>query len=246
MMGSQPSSNFLGIEVSSFSFSSLPFMRAFVICFVKAKFTALALGLLASFCKNFITSEMWQSSKSKSLQSKAMGLSSPRLEKISAVLSQAVSAVLAVSGNFARFALGVETLPTPIILPLIVGGAATCGALALLVVVIVQTLATLLSLASFSFSSLSHLARNSAINLIFSLILTWMAFAVVVILLSISLLGITFNFKRLTSEASLSTLEAIVSILSSFSSTDLLKAVCVLINSLSMASRPEGTLLLLL
>src|SRR5215204_3615808 len=148
-----------------------------------------------------------------------MGSLFPRLEKISAVLSQAVSAVLAVSGSFVRFALGVETLPTPIILPLIVGDAATCESLSLLVVVIVQTLATLFSLASFSFSSLSHLARNSAINLIFSLILTWMAFAVVVILLSI---------------------------LSSFSSTDLLKEVCVLINSLSMASRPEGTLLLLL
>src|SRR5215212_12157319 len=172
-----------------------------------------------------------------------MGSLFPRLEKISAVLSTAVSAI---SGSFERFALGVETLPTPIILPLIVGGASTCEDLALLVVVIVQTLATLFSLASFSFSSLSHLARNSTINLIFSLILTWMAFAVVVILLSISLLGITFNFKRLTSEASLSTLEAIISILSSFSSTDLLKAICVLINSLSMASRPEGTLLLLL
>src|SRR5215207_9149706 len=162
------------------------------------------------------------------------------------LLSQAVSAVLAISGSFVRFALGVETLPTPIISPLMVGGVATCESLSLLVVVIVQTLATLFSLASFSFSSLSHLARNSTINLIFSLILTWMAFAVVTILLSISLLGITFNFKRLTSEASLSTLEAIISILSSFSSTDLLKAVCVLINSLSIASRPEGTFLLLL
>ena len=55
-----------------------------------------------------------------------MGSLFPRLEKISAVLSQAVSAVLALSGSFVRFALGVETLPTPIILPLIVGGAATC------------------------------------------------------------------------------------------------------------------------
>src|SRR5215203_7350905 len=112
-----------------------------------------------------------------------MRSSSPMLEKISAVLSQAVSAVLTVSGSFAGFALEVETLPTPILSPLLVGGAATCGTLALLVVVIVQTLATLFSLASFSFSSLSHLARNSAINLIFSLILTWMEFAVVVILL---------------------------------------------------------------
>ena len=51
-----------------------------------------------------------------------MGSSSPRLEKISAVLSQAISAVLAISGSFVRFALGVEKLATPIILPLIVGG----------------------------------------------------------------------------------------------------------------------------
>jgi hypothetical protein len=69
------------------------------------------------------------------------------LEKISAVLSLAVSAI---SGSFVRFALGVETLPKPIILPLIVGGAATCESLSLLVVVIVQTLAILFSLASFS------------------------------------------------------------------------------------------------
>src|SRR5215207_4150254 len=103
-----------------------------------------------------------------------MGSLSPMLEKISAVLSQAVTAVLAVSGNFARFVLGVETLPTPIILPLIVGGLATCEASTLLVVVIVQTLAILFSLASFS--SLSHLACNSAIILILSLIRTWIAF----------------------------------------------------------------------
>jgi hypothetical protein len=38
------------------------------------------------------------------------------LEKISAVLSQAVSAVLAVSGSFSRFASEVETLLTPILL----------------------------------------------------------------------------------------------------------------------------------
>jgi hypothetical protein len=72
-----------------------------------------------------------------------MGSSSPILEKISAVLSQAISAVLAVSGSFSRFALEVKTLLTPILLLLIVGGAATCVALALLVVVIVQTLAIL-------------------------------------------------------------------------------------------------------
>src|SRR5215203_2355271 len=174
-----------------------------------------------------------------------MGSLFPRLEKISAVLSQAVSAVLAISGSFVRFALGVETLPTPIILPLIVGGVATCEELALLVVVIVQTLATLFSLASFSFSSLSHLACNSANILILSLIRTCMAF-VLANLASLTSSGITFNFKRSTSRARLSTLEARTSILPSFSSTVLLKEVCVLINSLSITSRPEGTLLLLL
>src|SRR5215208_3552024 len=171
-----------------------------------------------------------------------MGSLSPIFRKISAVLSQTVSAV---SGNFSRFALGVETLPTPIILPLIVGGAATCEESTLLVVVIVHTLATLFSLASFSFSSLSHLACNSTNNLILSLILTWMAF-VLANLASSTFSGITFNFKRSTSRARLSTLKARTSILPSFSSTVLLKAVCVLINSLSITSRPEGTLLLLL
>ena len=53
MMGSQPFSNFLGIEASCLSFSSLTCMRALVICFVKAMLIALALGLLASFCKKY-------------------------------------------------------------------------------------------------------------------------------------------------------------------------------------------------
>jgi hypothetical protein len=54
-------------------------MRAFVICFVKATFIELALGLKASFCKNKITSNMLQPSTSKSL--KEIELSSPILQK---------------------------------------------------------------------------------------------------------------------------------------------------------------------
>src|SRR5215217_2419583 len=114
MMGFQPSSNFLGIEASRFNFSSLICMRAFVICFVKAIFIALALGLLENFCKNLITSEILQSSKSKSLLSKVKELLSPILRNFLALLSEIVSVIL---GNFVE---GVGTFPTPIILPLIV------------------------------------------------------------------------------------------------------------------------------
>src|SRR5215216_1613644 len=66
MMGSQPYSCFLGIEALCFIFSFLIFMRASVMCFVKVMFIALALGLLASFCRNLITSEILQPSRSKS------------------------------------------------------------------------------------------------------------------------------------------------------------------------------------
>src|SRR3954468_14510237 len=66
MMGSQLSSTFLGIEALCFNFSSLILMRESVMCLVKATFISLALGLLASFCRNIITSEILQPSISKS------------------------------------------------------------------------------------------------------------------------------------------------------------------------------------
>jgi hypothetical protein len=56
-------------------------MRALVICFVKAIFIELALGLLESFFKNKIASEILQPSTSKSLLSKVVELSSPYSEK---------------------------------------------------------------------------------------------------------------------------------------------------------------------
>jgi hypothetical protein len=77
MMGSQPSSNFMGIEAFCFNFSSLIFMGALVICLVKATFKDLALGVKVSFCKNKITSDILQASTSKSL--KEIELSSPTL-----------------------------------------------------------------------------------------------------------------------------------------------------------------------
>jgi hypothetical protein len=82
MMGSQPSSNFLAIEAFCFNFSSLIFMRALIICLVKAIFIGLALGVKASFCKNKITSDILQPTTSKSL--KEIELSSHILQKISA------------------------------------------------------------------------------------------------------------------------------------------------------------------
>src|SRR3954468_13809275 len=50
-IGSQPSSSFLGIEVSNLSFSSLPLIREMVICSVKAMLSVLVWGSLAILCK---------------------------------------------------------------------------------------------------------------------------------------------------------------------------------------------------
>src|SRR3954467_1297580 len=66
IMGSQLSSTFLGIEALCFSFSSLIFKRASVMCLVKATCISLASVLIASFCRNIITSEILQPSISKS------------------------------------------------------------------------------------------------------------------------------------------------------------------------------------
>src|SRR3954468_14310735 len=65
-MSSQLSSTFLGIESLCFSFSSLISTKAFVMCLVKATCISLESGLLASFCRNIITSEILQPSISKS------------------------------------------------------------------------------------------------------------------------------------------------------------------------------------
>src|SRR3954465_9687101 len=66
IMGSQLSSTFQGIEDLCFSFSYLILTRASVMCLVRETCISLASGLLASFCRNIITSEILQPLISKS------------------------------------------------------------------------------------------------------------------------------------------------------------------------------------
>src|SRR3954462_7686906 len=65
-MGTQLTSTFLGIESLCFNLSSLILTRASVMCLVKVTCISLASGLLASFYRNIITSELLQPSISKS------------------------------------------------------------------------------------------------------------------------------------------------------------------------------------
>src|ERR1041385_944675 len=76
IIGSQPSSSFLGMEASTLSFSSLALMREFVICSVKARLSVLVWGSLDILCNKPITSERVQLSKSISLLSKVVVVSS--------------------------------------------------------------------------------------------------------------------------------------------------------------------------
>src|SRR3954463_14788488 len=69
IIGSQPSSSFLGMEASTLSFSSLDLMRALVICSVKAILSVLVWGSLDILCRKPITSGKVQLSKSRSLLS---------------------------------------------------------------------------------------------------------------------------------------------------------------------------------
>src|SRR3954471_24327472 len=69
IIGSQPSSRFLGMEASSLSFSSLTLIRALVICSVKASLSVLVWGSLDILCRKPITSGKVQFSKSISLLS---------------------------------------------------------------------------------------------------------------------------------------------------------------------------------
>src|ERR1041384_2449078 len=69
IIGSQPSSRFLGMEASSLSFSSLTLIIALVICSVKARLSVLVWGSLDILCRKPITSGRVQLSKSRSLLS---------------------------------------------------------------------------------------------------------------------------------------------------------------------------------
>src|ERR1043165_3705724 len=69
IIGSQPSSIFLGTEASSIGFSSLTLIRAFVICSMKARLSVLVWGSVYILCRKPITSGKMQLSKSRSLLS---------------------------------------------------------------------------------------------------------------------------------------------------------------------------------
>src|SRR3954462_7110761 len=51
IIGSQPSSSFLGMEASTLSFSSLTLIKALVICSVKARLSVLVWGSLELLCR---------------------------------------------------------------------------------------------------------------------------------------------------------------------------------------------------
>src|SRR3954469_21768849 len=69
IIGSQPSSSFLGMEDSTLIFSSLTLIRALVICSVKARLSVLVWGSLDILCRKPITSGKVKLSKSRSLLS---------------------------------------------------------------------------------------------------------------------------------------------------------------------------------
>src|SRR3954464_2478501 len=69
IIGSQPSSSFLGMEASTLSFSSLNLIRALVICSMKARLSVLVWGSLDILCRKPITSGKVQLSKSRPLLS---------------------------------------------------------------------------------------------------------------------------------------------------------------------------------
>src|SRR3954471_4384038 len=69
IIGSQPSSSFLGMEASSLSLSSLTLIIALVICSVKARLSVLVWGSLDILCRKPITLGKVQLSKSRSLLS---------------------------------------------------------------------------------------------------------------------------------------------------------------------------------
>src|ERR1044072_7437978 len=69
IIGSQPSSSYLGMEASTLRFSSLTLIRALVICSMKARLSVLVWGSLEILCRKPITSGKVQLSKSRSLLS---------------------------------------------------------------------------------------------------------------------------------------------------------------------------------
>src|SRR3954463_3478458 len=231
IIGSQPSSSFLGMEASTLIFSSLSLIRAFVICSVKARLSVLVWGSLEILCNKLITSERVQLSKSISLLSKVVVVSS----KLTCFKP---SMFIGVSSSM------VEVLASPLI------GLVGLGVHWVLIVSVSSTIwivatvwcvGRLLILSSSSFS-LAHLSLSLAIILIFSLICNWIALIEVAFLSS---RGEVLIFSISTSRAKLSTFKERLSNLFNLSSTLLLKAFWVVIKSLSMLCNSEVGFLLL-
>src|SRR4051812_35148283 len=212
------------MEASNISFSFLP-LREFVICSVKARLSVIVWGSLDILCSKLITSERVPLSKSISLLSKVVVVSS-RLTCLKPSMFIGFSSST------------VEVLASPLIGPmgpgvhwvLIVSVSSTIW-----IVATVWCVGRLLILSSSSFS-LAHLSLSLAIILIFSLICNWIALIGVALLSS---RGEVLIFNISTSRAKLSTFKQRLSNLASLSSTFLLKAFWVVIKSLSMFSNSE-------
>src|SRR3954462_6613356 len=219
------------MEASELRFSSLALMRGLVICSVKARFSVLVWVSLDILCSKLISSERVQLSKSMSLLSKVVVVSS-RLTCLKASMFIGVSSST------------VEVITSPLIGPM---GLGVCWVLKVWVssttwiVATVWCIGRLLILSTSSFS-LAHLSLCLAIILIFSLIRNWIALIGVAFLSS---RGEVLIFSISISRAKLSTFKERLSNLLNFSSTLLLKAFWVVIKSLSMLSNSEVGFLLL-
>src|ERR1041384_4804423 len=210
------------MEASSLSFSSLTLIRALVICSVKARLSVLVWGSLDILCRKPITSGKVQLSKSNSLPSikevvmsfKLTCLKASMFIEVSSSMFEVVASPDRSSGT--RGVMGANSLN---ILNYLDSGYCVVGRKAL------NSLFFLLLLA--------HLSLSFPSILIFSLIWTWMAFIGVVCRSSG---GEVLIFSISTSWAMLSTFEERISSLSKFSSTLLLKALWVVVKSLSKVS----------
>src|SRR3954462_10702611 len=184
------------IEDSILSFSSLAMIRAFVICSVKARLSVLVWGSLDILCNKLITSERVKLSKSISLLSKVVVVSS----KLTCLKP---SMFIGVSSSM------VEVLALPLIVPmgpgvhwvLIVSVSSMIW-----IVAIVWCVGRLLILSSSSLS-LAHLSLSLAIILIFSFICNWIALIGLVLLSS---RGEVVILNISTSRAKLSTFKQIL------------------------------------
>src|SRR3954465_1471720 len=183
IIGTQPSSSFLGMEASNLSFYSLTLMRALVICSMKARFSVLLWGSLDILCSKLISLERVQLTKSRSLLSKVVVVSS-RLTCLKASMFIGVSSSM------------VEVLASPLIGPMGLGVCWVlifCVSSTIWIVATVWCVGRLLILSSSSFS-LAHLSLSLAIILIFSLIFNWIALIGVALFSS---RGEGSNFKHL-------------------------------------------------